>query len=261
VVEPIVVTDRPERQVSIRLALEHVVMSEFRYGAGEPGPDPHVHRLHADCFYVLDGVLTLTLTLSLSDGDRVVGPGTLVLVPPNAVHTYRNDGSGDVRFLNFHAPGLGFDRYLLGTLDVPFDQHPPPEDGGADPASVLVRTAETDGVLVADVHIGYLTKAEETLGTMGLVEYAAPPSFPGLLGSTSGTNAYYVLEGRLKLRLGDDRLELGPGDMAVAPPGTAHGYSTGANQPARFLGLHAPGGFERYLPEIYGGETRGSPQR
>ena len=70
-IEPIVVTDRPERQVSIRLALEHVVITESRYGAGEVGPDPHVHRLHADCFYVLDGAFTL----SLADGDRVLGPG------------------------------------------------------------------------------------------------------------------------------------------------------------------------------------------
>jgi quercetin dioxygenase-like cupin family protein len=249
VLEPIVVRDEPSRHLSIRWALKHVVVSEFEQGPGEPGPEPHVHHLHADCFYVLDG----TLTLSLADGDREAGPGTFVLVPPDVAHTYRNASPDATRFLNFHAPGMSFDRYVLGTLEVPFDQHPPPEDGGADPASVLVRTAETEGIHVAAVHIGFLAKAEETLGALGLVEYAAPPSFPGLLGSHSGTwNAYYVVEGRLKLRVGDDRFELGPGDMAVAPPGTAYGYSTGANEPARFLGLHAPGGFERFLPELYG---------
>jgi hypothetical protein len=55
VVEPIVLDDAPGRQTSLWLALEDVVMSEFRRGPGEPGPDLHVHRLHADCFYVLDG--------------------------------------------------------------------------------------------------------------------------------------------------------------------------------------------------------------
>ena len=53
-VEPVVVTDGPERSVAIRLALEEVVLTEARYAAGERGPDLHVHRLHADCFYVLE---------------------------------------------------------------------------------------------------------------------------------------------------------------------------------------------------------------
>ncbi len=37
-IEPIIGTDRPERRVSIRLALEHGVLKESRYAAGERGP-------------------------------------------------------------------------------------------------------------------------------------------------------------------------------------------------------------------------------
>src|SRR5204863_6635519 len=137
---------------------------------------PHVHRLHTDCFYVLEGALTL----SLADGDRVADPGTLVLVPPNVAHTYRNDGRNDgpaeVRFLNLHAPGMGFDRYLQKILPAEeFDQHSPPEDGGADPASVIVRTAETDALEIGGARVGLLANAEDTLGAISLVEYAASP--------------------------------------------------------------------------------------
>ena len=245
-VEPIVVVDAPGRTTSIRLALEDVVVTEFTRSAGEPGPEPHVHRLHADCFYVLDGALTL----SLADGDRAVGPGTFVLVPPNVTHTFSSPDA--TRFLNFHTPGMGFDRHLLGTLDVPFDQHPPPADGGADPASVVVRTAETDAVAIAGIAIGFLANAEETLGAMGLVEYTAPPLFPGPPAHLHEHtwDAYYVLEGRLGLRLGDERFELGPGDVAVAAPGTVHGFSNPLETPTRFLDVHAPGGFERYFREV-----------
>jgi mannose-6-phosphate isomerase-like protein (cupin superfamily) len=256
VIEPIVVTDRPGRKLRIRLALDDVVVTESHYATGERGPDLHVHRLHVDCFYVLEG----TLTLTLANGDQAFGPGSFVLVPPNVVHAFRNDGPGAVRFLNVHAPGMGFDRYVQeigGTgeafrteLAARFDQYPPPEDGGLDPASVLVRTAETDSVSVAGVHIGFLANAENALGAIGLVEYAAPPSFPGPPPHLHERtwDAYYVLEGRLELRLGDERLGLGPGDVAAVPPGTVHGFSNPLNVPTRFLDIHAPGGFDRSAP-------------
>jgi len=258
VVEPIIVTDRPGRQLSIRLALEHVMFTESYYGAGERGPDPHVHRLHADCFYVLDG----KLTLSLADGERVFGPGTFVLVPPNVVHSFRIDGPDETRYLNFHAPNTGFDRYVqeIGGAGEEFraelaarhDQYPPPEDGGLDPATVIVRTARTDTVGAAGVEIGFLADAGETLGAIGLVEYTAPPSFPGPPAHVHDHtwDAYYVLEGRLAVRLGDEHLELGAGDVAAVPPGTVHAFSNAAATPTRFLDIHAPGGFENYFREL-----------
>lgn len=257
-VEPIVVTDRPERQVSIRLALEQIVVTESRYGAGEHGPDPHVHRLHADCFYVLAGAVTL----SLVDGDHTIGPGMFALVPPNVVHAFRNDSSGETHFLNIHAPGVGFDRYVQeigGTGDefraelaARYDQHPPPEDGGLDPASVIVRTGKTDAVEGAGIEVGFLAQAGETLGAIGLVEYTAPPSFSGPPPHVRDRtwDAYYVLEGRLIVRLGDERLELGQGDVAVVPPGTVHGFANALETPTRFLDIHAPGGFEDYFREL-----------
>lgn len=256
--EPVLVTEKPERTVSIRLALEDIVITESRYAAGERGPDLHVHRLHTDSFYVLAG----TFTLSLEDGDHSFGPGTFALVPPHVVHAFRNDSAGDVRFLNVHAPGVGFDRYVLeigGTgeefraeLAARFDQHPPPADGGLDPASVIVRTADTDAVALAGIHIGFLANADEALGAIGLVEYTAPPFFPGPPPHVHDRtwDASYMLEGRLAIRVGDEQLELGPGDVAAVPPGTVHGFANALDTPARFLDVHAPGGFERYFREV-----------
>jgi mannose-6-phosphate isomerase-like protein (cupin superfamily) len=255
VVEPIVVTDKPARKVSIRLALDDVVLTDFRYGPNELGPDPHVHHHHADCFYVLEGMLTL----SLADGDHAAAPGTFVLVPPNVAHTYRNDGPAEVRFLNLHAPAMGFDRYLQGAMPAEeFDQHPPPDDGGLDPASAIVRTAQTDAVGLASVEIGFLANAEDTLDAIGLVSYTAPPGFPGPPPHFHERtwDAYYVLEGRLDVRLGDEVSELGPGDVAAVPPGTAHGFSNPLDTPTRFLDIHAPGGFEGYFRELAAAGTR-----
>lgn len=257
-VEPVVVTDRPGRHLTIRLALEQVVVTESRYGAGQRGPRPHVHRLHTDCFYVIDGALTL----SLADGDRVFGPGSFVLVPPNVVHSFRIDGPLETRFLNMHAPGMAFDRYVQGiggTGDAfqveraaRYDQYPPPKDGGLDPATVIVRTAGTDAVDIAGVEIGFLADADETLGGIGLIECTAPPSFPGppLHIHERTWDAYYVLEGRLAVHLGNEQFELEPGDVAAVPPGIAHGFSNALDAPTRFLDVYAPGGFEHYLREV-----------
>ena len=267
-VEPIIVIDRPGRRLSIRLALEHVMFTESSYGAGEKGPDPHVHRLHADCFYVLDGALTL----SLVDGERVFGPGTFALVSPNIVHSFRIDEPDETRYLNFHAPNTGFDRYVqeIGGAGEEFrvelaarhDQYPPPEDGGLDPADVVVRTAATDVVRVAGVEIGFLANADETLDAMGLIEYTAPPSFPGPPPHVHDHtwDVYYVLEGRLAVRLGDEHFELVPGDVAAVPPGIVHTFSNALDTPTRFLDIHAPGGFEDYFRDIAAALGSGPPE-
>jgi len=179
----------------------------------------------------------------------VAGPGTFVLVPPNVTHTFSSPDA--TRFLSFHTPGMGFDRHLLGTLDVTFDQHAP-EGDEADPASVVVRTAETEAIRVADAHIGILASADETLGAIGAVEYVAPPSFAGPPAHLHEHtwDVYHVLEGCLAMRIGDDRLELAPGELAVVPPGTVHGFANATDAPTRFLDVHAPGGFESYFREI-----------
>lgn len=51
------VTDEPERTVRLLAAHDLADVTWSRYEAGERGPDPHVHRHHADAFFVLDGEL------------------------------------------------------------------------------------------------------------------------------------------------------------------------------------------------------------
>jgi len=73
------------------------------------GVESHRHQAEDDSWLVLDG----TLTVTLADDDRQVhaGPGTFVLVPAGTAHALANEGPGDVRVLNVHAPG-GFDRRI-----------------------------------------------------------------------------------------------------------------------------------------------------
>jgi mannose-6-phosphate isomerase-like protein (cupin superfamily) len=66
-------------------------------------------------------------------------------------------------------------------------------------------------------------------------------------------DSFFVLEGVLTVQLGDDIVELGPGDFATAPPGVPHSLTNAhADQsPCRVVNLLTPGvGFDRYISQI-----------
>jgi mannose-6-phosphate isomerase-like protein (cupin superfamily) len=100
------ITEKDERSVVIKAEHELLDLTEARYAPGEQGPAPHVHRRHADAFYVLEGELVFRLG---PDGERLQAPaGTLVLVPENVIHSFANEGDADAHYLNAHAPSMGF---------------------------------------------------------------------------------------------------------------------------------------------------------
>ena len=130
-----VITDRPGRRVTLLADTEHLTLTEFEYGPGQRGASPHVHHDHSDAFVVLQGELEITL----ESGPLRAPAGTIVVIPPDVVHSFDNASDGPARFFNVHAPPCGFGDYLRGT-NPGFDQHDPPPGGGLDPDSVVVRT-------------------------------------------------------------------------------------------------------------------------
>ena len=68
---------------------------------------------------------------------------------------------------------------------------------------------------------------------------------------------FYVLEGALTLRLGDETLDLVPGSFACVPPGTVHTFSNRSEQPVRFLNFNTPGGWENYMRDLAGALAAG----
>ena len=235
--ETIVVTDTPKRTVSIRLASDELVVTETRYQVGERGPDLHVHHQHVDCLYVLEGALTL----SLDDGERTLGPKSFVLVPPDVVHTFRNDGPGELRYFNFHAPGLGFDRYLRGLYDeefaTPFDQHPPPEGGGRDPGLVIAGTGE----LIAErPSLGVVLFADAPeLGISSSLGAPGGPSPPPHI-HPRHAESFHVLEGEMTFAVDGSEIHAPAGTWLHVPPRTVHSFSFPGEDDVRFLSVHTP---------------------
>jgi quercetin dioxygenase-like cupin family protein len=117
-------TDEARRRVEVKADRDELAVTESRYAEGESGPDSHFHREHSDCFFVLDGRLVFEL-----DGERTeANAGDFIAVPPLVVHTFRNEGPGDARFLNLHAPSKGFVEHLRDGGDPDrFDTFDPSE--------------------------------------------------------------------------------------------------------------------------------------
>jgi quercetin dioxygenase-like cupin family protein len=144
---------------TVELLVDHPFLglsaSRFAAGAG-PTPPRRVHAVHTEAFLVLDGALRFTL----ETGETVAEAGTLVVVPPGVVHTFRADG--EARFLDVHTPSSGYGTFVralsaagneeeLARARAAFDQQVPPTGGGSDPAAVtFARTGGEGGKTITD---------------------------------------------------------------------------------------------------------------
>jgi quercetin dioxygenase-like cupin family protein len=230
-------TDRAERTIQILCDFPQLIVSRFRYEPGEKGPDPHVHRQHADAFYVLEGEVDFGLG---PETTRVSGgPGTFACAPPNVVHTFRNSGDETAVFLNVHAPSMGFGDVLRGGGEEHFDQFDPPADGGR-PFDDAVLQPAGEGERVGRETTSHLIKCE--LEELSVFEMTFFPEFEGVDPHTHDdlVDAFLVLEGEGDFTAGEDVHRLGRGCFIAAPPGARHGFSVAGNGPLRVLNLHAP---------------------
>jgi hypothetical protein len=86
-----------------------------------------------------------------------------------------------------------------------------------------------------------------------VIDHLAYGTGPPLHVHATQEDSFYVLEGVLTVQLGDDVVELGPGDFATAPPGIPHSATNAhTDQSAcRAINLLTPGiGFDRYVGQI-----------
>jgi quercetin dioxygenase-like cupin family protein len=60
---------------------------------------------------------------------------------------------------------------------------------------------------------------------------------------------FFVVAGRARLFVGDERIDAGPGDLAVLPRGIPHAYLV-TSETARLVGMASPGGFESFFAEL-----------
>src|SRR5262245_20984478 len=77
------------------------------------GPPDHVHFSQEEMFFIVEGIYELTVGGETS----TVGPGTMVFIPRNVVHRFRNVGDATACMLDWSLPG-GQDRYFKAVSEL-----------------------------------------------------------------------------------------------------------------------------------------------
>jgi quercetin dioxygenase-like cupin family protein len=91
--------------------------------------------------------------------------------------------------------------------------------------------------------------AADTGGRYTLVEITAPPGLRSPLHVHHGEDeGFYVLDGTVTTLVGDDTVELGPGQHAFGPRDIPHRFTVGPHG-ARMIWVLTPGGFEDLIEE------------
>lgn len=90
------------------------------------------------------------------------------------------------------------------------------------------------------------TPGEAVGDRYALIEFLFPHGASPPLHTHPQDESYVVLEGRLTIKAGEERFELGPGGCAAVPMGVAHTFRVDS-ETARVLVLSTPAGLERFV--------------
>jgi len=241
-----VLFDEESGSSRIKVARHELLLSETSLKSGARGAASHIHRKHADAFYVLEG----WLDFHVAGEQRTLEAGALVLAPPGLVHGFQVGPHG-VRHLNIHTPGDAFAKLSRARRDgVPFDAaqegdtFSPPSDGGRPAIDAIVRLPREGERVGAS-----MIKAARP--EISLLEFEVEPGGGVSPHFHKGhSDSFYVLEGEVEFHVGDEVVSGTPGTYVLAPPHVVYYFRNVSAAPARVLNLHTPGGFVQYRREL-----------
>jgi quercetin dioxygenase-like cupin family protein len=87
-----------------------VIIADHKPGEGPPD---HVHFSQDEVFFIVEGTYELTVGSQTS----TAGPGTIVFIPRNVVHRFKNVGDTTGRMLDWSLPG-GQDHYFQAISEL-----------------------------------------------------------------------------------------------------------------------------------------------
>ncbi len=111
------------------------------------------------------------------------------------------------------------------------------------------------------VGIEVLLSCESSGGQLAVIDEVVESDFAGppLHLHPSFDEGFYVLDGKLTFRVGDEILTGGPGTFAFAQRGTPHTFANLSGKAVRVLIVCTPAGFDRYFARLAAQRTGAEP--
>ena len=245
---------------------------------GFAGPPAHRHLRNDEAFYILEG----EFAFSVDDEVVSAGPGAFLFVPVGAVHAFVNRGRSRGRMLEIFSPA-DFEGYFeeLASLrsagDLTRERISALQERYG--MEVVGPATGTEGLAMPGTHsmawfgladrkpavlqVGegrvISTRAERTVKadsrmtegrfSLHVVSCEAGYQGPPLHIHQRTDEAFFVLEGSLRFRVGEETVSVGPGGFVFVPAGTAHSFANDSDAASRHIELFAPGDFEAYFFE------------
>jgi quercetin dioxygenase-like cupin family protein len=96
-----------------------------------------------------------------------------------------------------------------------------------------------------------ILSAAETGGALGMALVTQPPGIATPLHRhTRESEAFFLLDGSMTYRAGDETFHLASGDFIWLPSGLPHAFRVTGSTPVRFLGFTSPGGLMALYDEV-----------
>ena len=115
---------------------------------------------------------------------------------------------------------------------------------------VKLDAGQGRSVSLRGTRVDFKVESDRAAGA-SVTEWDAVPGFDtGLHVHERLEEIWYVLEGELEFRVGDDTFVAAAGATVFVPPHVPHAFANRSNQPARFLLTMSPPGHDRYFDEL-----------
>ena len=118
--------------------------------------------------------------------------------------------------------------------------------------AIVLQSGEGRKIAMGPVRITVLEDGSSTRGTMAVAEFTFPPHSPSPFPHVHHAHeeGFYVLEGELEFKVGEETIRAGAGSFVMVPIGVPHTFSNPGNHPARFLNTFTPPKYISYFEEM-----------
>jgi quercetin dioxygenase-like cupin family protein len=104
---------------------------------------------------------------------------------------------------------------------------------------------------VPNLRTRILLRSEASGGHVSVIENVVPPRAKGpYLHKHDFDEAFYIIEGELVFQVEDQVVTMRKGDLAFAPRNVPHTLANRTDEPARYVLVCTPAGFERHFARM-----------